>query len=151
MTSLPPIIPAKRDPYAGDDAPPQAKGGPWGSRCPQAREFSLKLLGALRDGTRGRPDAKWGAAKRMRSSDRDGGYFNVSQSYQAEALPFGVELEPKEMSPLHPSFSCVNSGDRDILIGLARGACSLGSQRRGELWDLVSYGRLAKELARPVA
>lgn len=36
-----------------------------------------------------------------------------------------MELEPEKCLPFHPGFSCVNSGDRDILISLARGACSL--------------------------
>lgn len=36
-----------------------------------------------------------------------------------------MELEPEKCFPFEPSFSCVNSGDRDMLIRLARGACSL--------------------------
>lgn len=105
MTSFPVFL-LKRDPYAGDDvSPPLSKlHGPWGSRCPQAREFSLKLLGALRDLDAGRPDAKWGAAKRMRSSDRTEELFLMFPNpTKLSAFPFGVELEPKKCLPSTPA------------------------------------------------
>lgn len=37
----------------------------------------------------------------------------------------------RHMSPPQPSFSCVNIGDMDILIRLARGECSLPVSREG--------------------